>query len=262
MIQLLTDSLPDVPDDTPFGCKILSAARVYGLKEPFEQFWVQDGGTIVAKLDTEAILLEKEGADAEELCAFLRTLDLKTLCCPEETAGHLVFPVSRRGEIMVLHPQEKNAGKSMGADEKAPGPREIYSLLEQAHSEDFPVPEFEPFYLDLSFRTRHGAALSSGVTLDGLLAACAVCTSVTDHAAVISAVVCAPDFRHRGLAGTAVRDLITRLNRPDIYIFRAEGENEEFYRSLGFRHYENWANLETKERGEKANGKANKRQTL
>lgn len=244
MIQLLTDSLPNVPEDTPFGCKIVSAARVYGLKEPFEQFWEQEGGTVIAKLDAEAILLEGKKTDAEELRAFLRTLDLKGLCCPDETAKNLGIPFSRHGEIMVLHPKaDSAAGRRGEAEEKDPGPREIYALLEQSHGTDFPVPEFEPFYLDISFRTRHGAALSSGVSLGGLLAACAVCTSVTDSAAVISAVVCAPDFRRRGLAGIAVRDLVAKLRRPNIYVFRADGQNEEFYRSLGFEHYGGWSGL-------------------
>lgn len=243
MLKLLTSDLPKVPEDSPFGCKILSAAAAYGLTEPFEQFWAQDGGTVLAKIDSEAILVEGEQTDMEELLAFLRTLDIKKLSCTEETAKHLGLPISSRGEIMVLHPQ--NIDQRALADVVTnPGPREIYSLLEQAQSDTFKVPEFEPFYMDLSFRTRHGAALTAGVRQGGRLAACALCTAMTEHAAVISAVACVPGLRLRGYGRTAVSALVSKLQRDNMYIFRAEGENEAFYRKLGFSSCGAWAEAE------------------
>lgn len=242
MLKLLTDKLPDVKEDTPFGCKIRSAATAYGLREPFEQFWVQDGGTVLAKTDCEAVLVEGEKMDVEELRAFLHTLDLRRLSCTEETAGHLGFSAAVRGEIMVLKPERFS--HDTYADAKTnPSPREIYGVLQQSESEAFPVPEFEPFYMDLSFRTRHGAALSSGIYQGERLAACAVCTSITEHAAVIAAVACVPGLRRRGYGRTAVAALAEKLNRGSVYIFRADGENEEFYRSVGFEPYGRWAGL-------------------
>lgn len=246
MIKLLTDRQPDVPDDTPFGCKIRSAAAAYGLHEPFEQFWVQDGGTIIAKIDNEAVLAEGEHTDMEELAAFLKTLDLQDLACTEETAKDLGLPYNAQGEIMVLRPE--NIVRSTYADTVMnPGPREIYALLEQAKSESFPVPEFEPFYMDLAFRTRHGAAMTAGVRQGGRLAACALCSAITDNAAVISAVACVPGLRHRGYASTAVSFLAEKLNRGKLFIFRAKGENEAFYQSLGFEHYGEWASVKGRE---------------
>lgn len=232
-----------MPDDTPFGCKIRSAAAAYGLTEPFEQFWAQDGGTVLAKIDNEAVLVEGERTDREELLAFLRTLDLKRLSCTEETAEHLNLPISSKGEIMVLHPQ--NIDRRPLADVVMnPSPREIYSLLEQAKSETFAVPEFEPFYMDLSFRTRHGMALTAGVRQGGRLAACALCSAMTEHAAVISAVACVPGLRLRGYGRTAVSSLVSKLQRENMYIFRADAENEAFYRELGFESYGAWAEVQ------------------
>ena len=48
--------LPDVAEETPFGCKIASTAAAYGLHEPFEQFWAQDGGAVLAKIDSDSRL--------------------------------------------------------------------------------------------------------------------------------------------------------------------------------------------------------------
>ena len=240
MLKLLTEGLPDVPEDSPFGCKILSAAEAYGLNEHIEQFWVQDGGTVIAKIDNQAVLCEGQQTDVDELATFLRTLDLHELSGTAETAEHLGFPVSQRGEIMVLHmggaSAETNADVRMN-----PSPREVYGVLQQAESASFPVPEFEPFYMDLSFRTRHGAALTAGVYQGERLAACALCSAMTKSAAIISAVACVPGLRRHGYGRTAVTALTQKLNRKNMYLFRAEGENEEFYTSLGFQHYGEWA---------------------
>lgn len=242
MLKLLTEKAPDVAEETPFGCKIASAAAAYGLHEPFEQFWVQDGGTVLAKIDSEALLAEGKNMNAEEIRAFLRTLDIRKLSCTEETAGRLGIPVTAQGKIMVLHPE--HIVKGTYADIRVnPGPREIYAVLEQSGSETFPVPEFEPFYMDLSFRTRHGAALSVGVNMGDRLAACAVCSAMTERAAVIASVACVPGLRRHGYGRTAVAALAEKLNRENVYIFRAEGENEEFYRFLGFENYGSWAEL-------------------
>lgn len=118
-----------------------------------------------------------------------------------------------------------------------PGPREIYAVLEQAGSEKFPVPEFEPFYMDLAFRTRHGAALTAGVRQGGRLVAIALCSAMTQNAAVVTAVACVPGLRRHGYASSALEQLARKLRRKylyNLYIFRAEGENEEFHRTLGF----------------------------
>lgn len=242
MLKLLTDQLPKVNEDTPFGCKISSAAAAYGLHEPFEQFWAQDGGSVLAKTDCEAVLVEGERMDAEELRAFLRTLGLKALSCTEETAEHLGLPAAFRGEIMVL--RQGRAPHDTYADAKTdPSPREIYAVLKQSESETFPVPEFESFYMDLSFRTRHGAAGSVGVYQGERLASCAVCSALTERAAVIAAVACVPGLRRHGYGRTAVAALAEKLNRGSVYIFRADSENAEFYRSLGFEPYGRWTEI-------------------
>lgn len=240
MIRLLTDALPEVPEDTPFGCRILSAAMAYGLARPFARFWAQDGGTSVFLLDREAVLLEGSDSDFPELREFLCALGPETLCCPAETAEQLGFPVSARGQVMCLRRETASAAEPQG---KSPGPREIWALLKRAESDTFRVPPFEPFYLDLSYRMRHGAAFTSGIFREESLVACAVCTAATENAAVISAVACAPELRRQGLAGAAVRELAARLGRPNLYIFRAEGENEAFYRSLGFQPCGGWCKL-------------------
>jgi GNAT superfamily N-acetyltransferase len=241
MIKLI-ESKNDITarEDTPFGCKIRSVAEAYGIGEAFAQFWSQEGGSTLAKMD-DAAVLEDRSADWEELAKFLRMLDVKTVSCSEEAAGCLGLPVSSSGEIMLLCGPAENV--RCPEAERNPGLREIYALLCASRSETFHPPEFEPFYMDMSYRTRHGAAMSVGIRAGETLAACALCSSMTEHAAVLSAIAVLPEYRRRGLGRSAVAALTGLLNREKTYLFRADGENEEFYRSMGFIPNGRWAEI-------------------
>lgn len=230
-----------VPEDTPFGCRVRAAEEAYGLSEPFAQFWEQEGGSVLGKLD-DALVFEDVRPDYSEWKEFIRILGAKTLLCSEETAEKLGLSPSSRGEILFRESREAEAPPPEAV--LNPGVREIYALLSACRTESFVPPEFEPFYMDLSHRIRHGAGLSAGVKgSDGALAACAVCAAKTDCSAVVSAVAVAPGERHRGLGRTVVDALASQLPQRRIYIFRRDGENEEFYRALGFEPCGRWAEV-------------------
>lgn len=227
--------------ETPFGCRILSAASAYGFQNRNVQFWSQEGGAALAMMDDAVFLETGRQTNWEEIAPFVRALGPRVFSCEESAAQELGFPVSSRGEIMALASDPAVLPQTPDGVEWDPSPREIYGLLERSQTFSFHPPEFEPFYLDLSFRTRHGAALTACVRRNMLPAACAVCTSLTPEAAVITAVACAPEFRRHGLGRMAVLALAQKLGRKHIYIFRAENENEKFYRSLGFEPCGRWA---------------------
>lgn len=231
---LKTEHLPTLApfSGSVFGSRILATAESYGLTEPFAQFWTQGNDAAVCKLDDAAILDAGKSADLEELVHFIRMAGASRLLCSGETAGQIGLPVARRGEIMTL----SNIKKYMlpGGAQRNPGVREIYSLLCRCETPSFHVPEFEPFYLDLSHRIRHGTALAEGLRSGEALAACAVCTAQTETQAVISAVAVAPEHRRKGMGRAVVEALLSQLPQKRVSVFRAEGENEAFYRSLGF----------------------------
>lgn len=223
--------------DTPFGCRIRSLASAYGVGENFAQFYVQNGTAAVSKID-DAAVLEDFGSDWDELKEFLRLLDVKTLTCAQGAADRLGFPVSRQGEIMLLR-----AATSRAQAEEDPSLREIYALFCTCCGVNFPVPEFEPFYMDMSYRMRHGAGAAAGIRREGALVSCALCGAMTERAAVVTAVATKPEYRRSGFGKTAVLALAARLHRERLYIFRADGENEAFYRDMGFEPYGRWAEL-------------------
>lgn len=231
---LKTELLPALApfSGTVFGARILAAAEAYGLTEPFAQFWTQGEDAAVCKLDDAAILDAGKSADLEELVQFIRMAGAARLLCSGETAGQIGLPAARHGEVMTLSNIKKYMFPAQA--ERNPGVREIYSLLRLCESPSFPVPEFEPFYLDLSHRIRHGAAIAVGLRDGDTLAACAVCPAKSEAHAFLSAVAVAPEQRRKGMGRAVVEALLSQLPQKRVSIFRAEGENEAFYRSLGF----------------------------
>lgn len=218
------------PFQTAFGCRIQSAAAAYGFDEPFAQFWTQEDKAVLCKLDDAVVLDAAPNADFEEITDFIRMTGAQKLLCSADAAEHIAFIPVCRGEIMVY----RNTGKPEvpAGFELNPSLRDIYALLCECATETFLPPEFEPFYLDLSHRIRHGAALSAGIRQGETLVSCAVCVSKTEDKAVISAVAAKP--QRRGFGRAALTALISQLQQKEIYVFRAQGENEEFYRAFGF----------------------------
>lgn len=217
---------------TVFGCRIQSAAGAYGLEEPFAQFWVQGEKAALCKLDDAMILDAAEDAGFEEIKDFVRMTGAKKLICSAEAAEQAGFAPVCRGQVMAYRNTEK-LGPPAGF-ELNPGLREIYALLCECATETFRPPEFEPFYLDLSHRIRHGAAVAAGIRQGDSLVSCAVCIARTAGKAVVSAVAVKPEQRRKGFGSAALTALISQLKQEEIYIFRAQDENEEFYRSSGF----------------------------
>lgn len=226
--------------DTVFGCRIFSTAEAYGLDEPFAQFWTQDNRAALCKLDDAVTLEADETADLEELLDLMRMAGAKRLLCRAGVAALLDLPQTVSGEIMVYH----NTIPEQRVDfELNPSPRELYGLLCDCATNTFAPPEFEPFYMDLSHRTRHGAAVAAGIRENGALVSCAICTARTTDSAIISAVATRPERRKEGFGHKALEALLSQLAWKKIYILRAQNENEEFYRSFGFEPASGFAEL-------------------
>ena len=178
--------------------------------------------------------------------AFLPAAGARTVLCSAEAAQALPFPRRATGEIMAL--RERAAPVEEAEILWDPSPRLLYPLLCASQTASFLPPPFEPFYLDLSHRTRHGAARSAAIRARDSLAACAICSAKTEEAAVLSAVAVRPDVRRRGFGARVVLALAASLPVDTIYIFRASGENEAFYRTLGFTGHSHFAELDVQER--------------
>lgn len=228
-----------------FACRIRATANAYGFIHPFARFWVQARQAAMCLLDDAMILDAHPDADFDELAEFFPAVGARILLCSEAAACSLPFPWKQTGEVMALHAPQPFKGEGIVWN---PSPRLLYPLLCACQAAQFQPPAFEPFYLDLSHRTRHGTACSAAIQEGNSLVACAICSAWTEDAAVLSAVAVQPEARRRGLGTNIVRTLAASLPVETFYIFRAAGENEGFYQSLGFTRHCGFAELSLQER--------------
>ena len=132
-----------------FGCQILSSALAYGLSRPFAQFWT-DGAAAYGMLDG---VMRIAGAveDPEEARSFLGAVGAAQVVCSAENGARLGLRAAARGAVL-----EKDLAGAPAPAEPAPV-RAVYEGL----AANGMAGDFEPFYLDISHRLRHGAARAS-----------------------------------------------------------------------------------------------------
>ncbi|MGN0478712.1 MAG: GNAT family N-acetyltransferase [Hominenteromicrobium sp.] len=206
---------------SPFGCQILSAAKAYGFQRPFAQFWA-DNGAAYGLLDG-VMRVSGRVEDAEEARAFLKAVGAQRVICDEKNAVLLAPEPEMRGVILQ---------KALYGGEAAGGEVSLRALYEVLR-ENGMASEFEPFYLDLSHRVRHGTARCAALYRGEEMTAAAAAL-LGGKEALITAVAVRPAFHRRGLGREIMGEIEARLGTRTAYVLRAEHENEAFYASLGY----------------------------
>lgn len=241
MIRLLAfpqyERLAPLCQDSALGARILSGVRMYG-KYPFADAWVQeqDGVTTAAifRLDAALTVLANGSPDWAELQGFVRMGLGQTLLSEPHILGQLGLS-GPCGNILTL------TRTPVPIEPSGPPPRfqDVHQLLEQCRDETFAVPEWEPFYLDLSHRFRHGGAHLAALSDHGQVTACAMTVAETPDFAVLGAVAVHPQKRRQGLGQQVVRRLLRHLPQPHIAVL-CTPSNGGFYENLGFRQHSHW----------------------
>lgn len=218
----------------PFGCRIASLVLAYGVNTGFAQFWLQYTEDeqvcgAVSRLDGAVTVQASRQSDRDELRDFLSHIGYGTLV--EEARRE-----DSTGEVM----EWKGGGESLRIQKLAfiedPSLARVYNLLEQCRADDFQVPEFDNFYVDLSHRLRHHTAELAALEQGGKLLACGLSLWKTPEASVLGAIGVAPEARGRGLGSAVVLRLLEKQAGKKVFVFRANGKNQEFYQRLGFHH--------------------------
>ncbi|MBQ2667239.1 MAG: GNAT family N-acetyltransferase [Clostridia bacterium] len=224
MIRLAEDlaALSHLCADSPFGCQILSAANAYGLHRPFAQFWT-DETAAYSKLDG-VMRICGTITDSEEAAAFLRAVGAESVVCTPENAAALGLTILAQGVVLV-----KDLPPATEAGHTEVPLRQVYDVLKSCDM----VGDFEPFYLDLSHRVRHGTAACRCEHPQGQAAAVSIAV-YGEACSLITAVAVRPEFQRQGLGTKVLRALENRLSGR-VYLLRAEDKNERFYASMGYK---------------------------
>lgn len=222
-----------VCEKTAFGCKAASLLYSYGLDKRFACFWMDQETDVVFCMMDGVMILSGTVVREQETKEFLRAVGAQQVMCAIKNAEALHLPILQRGDVL-----RKKADSSLPEKHWNPSVnvREIYGLLEECEM----VEEFEPFYLDLSHRLRHGTAFVVTEYRDCRLVGCAVVPVISRDSAVISAVAVSEEYRRQGIGTLLMQEAQRRLPGKTLYIFREQGKHQAFYKSLGYVKVDTW----------------------
>ena len=241
--------------DDPVGLRMAAALRSCGTGSRFADFWTVGEGEntvgAIAKVDSSATFL---GTASSETAHFLRAVGARRVTGYADTLLSLGFgKEAKKGHIMCYTERTDKYATLPKAEtydfkmDFSPSVMLFAKLLAQSEGESVDVGSFDVFYADLSHRVRHGTAVCA-LGYFGVQAVATAAASVGENAAVISAVSVPPRFRNRGFGSAAVLSLIEKIREENknikIYLYRAEDENGDFYRGLGFSDFSRWAIFE------------------
>lgn len=201
--------------------KIRALWRAYGSACSFCRIYSQEGRAFVSLLDSSAVVWTADGADFSELVPFLGMNGFSELFCGAQTARGIMRGLSASCTESLLM-RFDGAPKPSAAD-YSPSLEDVYRIVGAA----FDI-EFEPWYLDLSHRVRHGvsaAVLSQHSAL--------VIQHCANGEALLSMVATDPFHRGQGSASRLILEVCAHLAPNKVYVL-CEERLRGFYERLGF----------------------------
>lgn len=205
--------------------KIRALLMSYGTGYDFCRFFRQ-GSSILAVLDGSAVLCAGEDCDYRELAEFLSMNGFTELFCGEQDAQPLAEAGGFSAHRINLM---KYCGKPVpAAPELNPPLSEVWGIVGRC----FEI-EYEPWYLDMSHRIRHG------VTQCAVMDGSALCIQHNINGeALLSQIATPPELRGEGRASRLVSAVCGSLS--DSVIFLLCGDClVPFYEKNGFSCAEN-----------------------
>lgn len=222
---------------TVFGCKIASIVAMYQMDKSFACFWLDSQADIAYCLIDGLMLLSGTVLKEGETRDFLRAVGARSVMCAVRNAEALSLKACKTGDVLKKYlPENEDGNRPKDFRNSQVNIREVYGLLEEAGM----VGEFEPFYLDLSHRLRHGGALVAAEYREQEIAGCALVSAITETAAILSALVVKEELRCQGLGTALVQEVENRLPGKTLYLLREKEKHQKFYQKLGYTKTDTW----------------------
>ncbi len=201
--------------------KIRALCRAYGFEYDFCRVYAQGERAFLSLLDGSAVLWAAQGADFGELADFLRMNGFLELFCGGEAARELSARLGLAPRQALLMRFDGRA-KEFPVD-YSPQLSDVYAIVGQAFGM-----EFEPWYLDLSHRIRHGVSTAALAGRSAL-----VIQHRANGEALLSQVATDPRYTGQGSASKLILGVCAALS-PDRVFVLCERRLEGFYARLGF----------------------------
>lgn len=213
------EQLSTLPEHGVEAQKIRALFLAYGCDYDFCRFF-RHGNSYLAALDGSFVIAEQPGADYEEIAQFLCMHGFTDIFCSEESGNRLkpLLPADFTLVQFMVYCGEKHGGFPPECT-----PMEAWSVI----GSRFGIP-FEPWYLDMSHRVRHGITRCFS---DGKAAL--VLQHDINGEALISQVSVLREFEGQGIAGSLVRQVSAALS-GEVQVI-CEERLCGFYEKCGYR---------------------------
>lgn len=213
------EELKNLPETGVEALKIRSLLLAYGTNYDFCRFFTAKN-VVLAQLNGDFVISDSGETDVGELSEFLKFSGFSEIFCSEQLGQVLEnrLDVTRENVSLMRFAgvSEKNALEILK-------PAEAYQIIKTGF--DF---EFEPWYLDMSHRVRHGVSRLYG--LDG---AALVVQYNLNGEAMISQVATLPEKRGNGCARRLISAVCAELNESKVFVL-CENKLLGFYGKIGF----------------------------
>lgn len=213
------EELKNLPKTGVEAQKIRSLLLAYGTDYDFCRFFTAEN-LILAQLNGDFVISDFGETDFEELSEFLNFSGFSEIFCSEYLGQTLEkrLDVTRENVNLMRFScvPEKNELEILA-------PADAYRIIKTGFGF-----EFEPWYLDMSHRVRHGVSRLYG--LDG--AALAVQYNLNGEA-LISQVATLPEKRGKGCARRLISAVCAELHESEVFVL-CEDRLLDFYGKIGF----------------------------
>ncbi len=200
--------------------KIYALWLCYGTKYDFCRFYTADGAVICGQ-DGSFVVSDFGNCDFEELAGFLTMNGFAEIFCSGYAGKSLSEKITCiRSDVQLM--RFDGIGVPCETEKDTPL-EELYNILKTS----FDI-EFEPWYLDMSHRIRHGIARTRRLDCSAL-----VIQHELNGSALISQVATIPDERGKGGASRLISAVCAELSEGDIFVI-CEDELCGFYEKNGF----------------------------
>lgn len=223
MIRRVTNDweLVKLPKNGIEAQKIRALLVSYGLKYDFCRFYAGECG-FLGELNGSFVLSESGECDYGELAEFLAFGGFAELFCSERAGERLAELLScRLQRVNVMRFESPGIPCETVVN---PLLDDVYAILKTA----FDI-EYEPWYLDMSHRIRHGVAQFR--MLDGSVLAV---QHDLNGEALLSQIATIPEKRGQGNARRLISAVCAELSDSAVYVICEDGLRG-FYEKLGFR---------------------------
>lgn len=229
--------------NNPFGCRIISLYNTYNYNLPFVDFWVQfvddKPVSLISRLETAFIIRFTDKSDLDELSSFIRVSGAETVLCDAEYELDCSYK-KITGPILS---SDKPFEIETDFEVCKPDVKEVYSIISMSASENFKVPSYESFMLDVNHKLNQRTIRMYGIKDNNEPAACIMTLAESRDSAVLGALATNPDMRRKGYGAFLIKYINNVLNSEGkrVFLHRAPDENIAFYNKLGFEDYGCWA---------------------